>query len=182
MQGPTRSSNEPRMVPKLGRGENPHSEGVPRDCIDQRRPSKSLSIPFRMIAMYLNPWNVLLIAIAGWMNREQVAVIEYLKEENRVLHKFLGKKRPRQCHLSVENRPVIIEMSAPPTPKSFLGPKPLHAQPEGGRGNPMAERPSSFLLPLLFGDRPPGADIADGLAVDAPHPRPGRRARWDAGG
>ena len=36
--------------------------------------------------MHLNPWNVLLIAIAGWMNREQVAVIEYLKEENRVVH------------------------------------------------------------------------------------------------
>ena len=45
--------------------------------------------------MHLNPWNVLLLAIAGRMNREQVAVIEYLKEENRVLRELLGKKRPR---------------------------------------------------------------------------------------
>ena len=42
--------------------------------------------------MYLNPWNVLLIAIAGWMNQEQATVIEYLKEENRVLRELLGKK------------------------------------------------------------------------------------------
>ena len=30
--------------------------------------------------MYLNPWHILLIGIAGWMNREPVAVIEHLKE------------------------------------------------------------------------------------------------------
>ena len=45
--------------------------------------------------MHLNPWHILLIAIAGWMNREQIAVIEYLKEENRVLRELLGDKRPR---------------------------------------------------------------------------------------
>ena len=45
--------------------------------------------------MQLDPWNVLLIAIAGWMNREQAAVIEYLKEENRILRELLGKKRLR---------------------------------------------------------------------------------------
>ncbi len=83
------------MVPKLGRGQYPHSEAIPRDCIDQRRPSNSLPIPFRMAAMHLNPWNILLIAIAAWMNREQAAVVEYLEEENRVLHKLLGKRQPR---------------------------------------------------------------------------------------
>jgi len=45
--------------------------------------------------MHLNPSNLLLIAIAGWMNREQAAVVEYLKEENRVLRELLGKKRLR---------------------------------------------------------------------------------------
>jgi transposase InsO family protein len=37
----------------------------------------------------------MLIAIAGWMNREQAAVVEYLNEENRVLRELLGKKRLR---------------------------------------------------------------------------------------
>ncbi len=48
-----------------------------------------------MAARHLNPWNILLIAIAGWMNREQAALVEYLKEENRVLHKLLGKRQLR---------------------------------------------------------------------------------------
>ena len=45
--------------------------------------------------MHLNPWHILVIAIAGWMNREQAGVVEYLKEENRVLRESLGTKRPR---------------------------------------------------------------------------------------
>lgn len=45
--------------------------------------------------MHLNPWHILIVSIAGWMNREQNAVIEYLQEENRVLRELLGKKRPR---------------------------------------------------------------------------------------
>lgn len=45
--------------------------------------------------MDFNPWNIILISIAGWLNREQGAVIEYLKEENRVLRELLGNKRPR---------------------------------------------------------------------------------------
>ena len=45
--------------------------------------------------MHLNPWHILLVSIAGWMNREQNAVIEYLQEENRVLRELLGNKRPR---------------------------------------------------------------------------------------
>ena len=32
---------------------------------------------------------------AGWVNRSQQDVIEYLKEENRVLREQLGPKRPR---------------------------------------------------------------------------------------
>ena len=33
------------------------------------------------------------MAIAGWMNRQQQAVIEYLQEENRILREKLGTKR-----------------------------------------------------------------------------------------
>ena len=48
-----------------------------------------------MLRMLFNPWQIILITIAGWMNREQGAVNEYLEEQNRVLRKLLGKKRPR---------------------------------------------------------------------------------------
>lgn len=48
-----------------------------------------------MLGMLLNPWNLLLIAVAGWMNHQQAGVIEYLREENRVLRELHGKKRLR---------------------------------------------------------------------------------------
>ena len=48
-----------------------------------------------MSRMLFNPWQIILIALAGWMNREQSVVIEYIKEENRVLRELLGKKRLR---------------------------------------------------------------------------------------
>jgi hypothetical protein len=37
----------------------------------------------------------LLIAVAGWMSRQQQAVIEYLQEENRILLEQLGGKPKR---------------------------------------------------------------------------------------
>jgi putative transposase len=43
----------------------------------------------------MSPWHVVLVALAGWLNREQQKVIEYLKEENRVLCEQLGTKRLR---------------------------------------------------------------------------------------
>ncbi|MBP7147514.1 MAG: hypothetical protein KBD01_08210 [Acidobacteria bacterium] len=41
----------------------------------------------------LHPGQLLLFALAGWMNRQQQAAIEYLREENRVLREQLGGKR-----------------------------------------------------------------------------------------
>jgi len=38
-------------------------------------------------------WQILLVALAGWVNRHQLDVIEYLREENRVLREQLGKRR-----------------------------------------------------------------------------------------
>jgi putative transposase len=38
-------------------------------------------------------WHLLLVALAGWMNRQQQEVIEYLKEENRILREKLGPGR-----------------------------------------------------------------------------------------
>ena len=41
----------------------------------------------------LQPWQLLLLVLAGWINRQQQDVIEYLVAENRVLRKKVGKKR-----------------------------------------------------------------------------------------
>ncbi|MCK6474731.1 MAG: hypothetical protein L6R28_23670 [Planctomycetes bacterium] len=43
----------------------------------------------------LTPWQFLLLALAGILNRQQNQVIDYLKEESRVLRELLGKKRLR---------------------------------------------------------------------------------------
>ena len=41
----------------------------------------------------MQPWQLLLAGVAGWMNRKHQQVIEYLLEENRILREQLGKKR-----------------------------------------------------------------------------------------
>jgi putative transposase len=42
-----------------------------------------------------NPIQFLVIVLAGWMNQRQQYVIEYLREENRVLREQLGNRRLR---------------------------------------------------------------------------------------
>ena len=41
----------------------------------------------------LQPWQLMLIILASWVNRQQQEVIEYLRTENAVLKEKLGKKR-----------------------------------------------------------------------------------------
>jgi len=43
----------------------------------------------------LNPFQFVVIVLAGWMNQRQQYVIEYLREENRVLREQLGERRLR---------------------------------------------------------------------------------------
>jgi putative transposase len=38
-------------------------------------------------------WQILLVALAGWVNRHQLEVIAYLREENRVLKEHVGGQR-----------------------------------------------------------------------------------------
>jgi putative transposase len=39
------------------------------------------------------PWQLLVLILAGWINREQQQVIEYLRSENQILRDKLGKRR-----------------------------------------------------------------------------------------
>ncbi len=41
------------------------------------------------------PWQLLLVTLAGWINRQQQGVIAYIQEENRILKSKLKGKRLR---------------------------------------------------------------------------------------
>jgi putative transposase len=43
----------------------------------------------------LDPFRFLLMAVSGWMNQQQMELIDYLREENRVLREQLGQRRLR---------------------------------------------------------------------------------------
>jgi len=43
----------------------------------------------------LDPFRFVLIAVAGWMNEWEYQIIDYLREENRVLREQLGQRRLR---------------------------------------------------------------------------------------
>ncbi len=63
----------------------------------------------------MSPWHVVLVALAGWLNREQQKAIEYLNAENRVLREQLGTKRLRfsdeqRRRLAVKGKELGIEM------------------------------------------------------------------------
>ena len=48
-----------------------------------------------MMRLAFDPFRLLLICLAGWVNQRQQDVIDYLQEENRVLRAQLGGKRLR---------------------------------------------------------------------------------------
>jgi putative transposase len=43
--------------------------------------------------MTWKPFHFIVVAIAGWMNRQQQQVIEYLRPQNQVFREKLGPKR-----------------------------------------------------------------------------------------
>jgi len=49
--------------------------------------------PVENVKALLQPWQLFLLILAGWVNRRQQDAIEYLLTENRVLRQKLGKKR-----------------------------------------------------------------------------------------
>jgi hypothetical protein len=41
----------------------------------------------------LQPWQLVLAILAGWCNRQQQEIIEYLRTENQILKEKFGKRR-----------------------------------------------------------------------------------------
>ena len=77
----------------------------------------------------MDPFRLLLISLAGWMNQQQQDVIDYLQEENRVLREQLGGKRLRlnddqRRRLAVKakklGRRVLHELATIVTPETLL--------------------------------------------------------------
>ena len=59
----------------------------------------------------LQPWQLLLVTLAGWINQQQQEVIEYLRTENQILKEAHGKKRIR---LSDDQRRMLRDRRARP--------------------------------------------------------------------
>ena len=55
--------------------------------------SASSTVAGSSMDFILQPWQLFCMILAGWVNREQQAAIEYLRTENQVLKEKLGKKR-----------------------------------------------------------------------------------------
>jgi hypothetical protein len=77
----------------------------------------------------LKPWQLFLMILAGWINRHQQDVIEYLEAENRVLKEKLGKKRillsdDQRRRLAVKGkvlgRKALQEIATMVTPDTIL--------------------------------------------------------------
>ena len=71
----------------------------------------------------------LILLVSGWVNRRQQDVIEYLKEENRVLREQRGGRRPRlsddqRRRLAVKGkalgRKLLLEVAGIVTPDTIL--------------------------------------------------------------
>jgi hypothetical protein len=76
----------------------------------------------------LDPFRFVLIAVAGWMNQRQPRIIDYLREENRVLREQLGGRQLRlnddQRRLLATRanglgRKLLAEIAAIVTPETF---------------------------------------------------------------
>ena len=73
-------------------------------------------------------WQLLLVSLAGWMNRQQQDVIAYIQEENRILKNKLKRKRIRftddeRRRLAVKGkalgRKVLREVASIVTPNTI---------------------------------------------------------------
>jgi len=99
----------------------------------------------------LDPFRFVLIALAGWMNQHQLQVIDYLREENRVLREQLGGRRLRlsddqRRRLAVKakllGRRLLAEVASIVTPETLLAwHRKLIAQKYDGSGRRRPGRP-----------------------------------------
>ena len=99
----------------------------------------------------LDPFRFVLVAVAGWMNQHQLQIIDYLREENRVLREQLGTRRVRlnddqRRRLAARakglGRKLLAEVATIVTPETLLAwHRKLIAQKYDGSGKRGPGRP-----------------------------------------
>jgi putative transposase len=99
----------------------------------------------------LDPFQFVMLALAGWMNQHQLQIIDYLREENRVLREQLGGRRMRfndgqRRRLAAKakglGRKLLAEVASIVTPETLLAwHRKLIAQKYDGSGQRKAGRP-----------------------------------------
>jgi putative transposase len=99
----------------------------------------------------LDPFRFVVIAVSGWMNQHQLQVIDYLREENRVLREQLGGRRLRindnqRRRLAAKakglGRKILTEVATIVTPETLLAwHRKLIAQKYDGNGKRGPGRP-----------------------------------------
>jgi hypothetical protein len=81
------------------------------------------------MANVLDPFRFVVIALSGWINQHQLLIIDYLREENRVLREQLGCSRPKfnddqWRRLAVKanglGRKLLAEVATIVTPETLL--------------------------------------------------------------
>ena len=84
---------------------------------------------FRGMRSCLDPFSLLVVSVAGWLNQRQQQVIEYLIEENRVLRQQIGPRRLRfsdnqRRRLAAKakklGRKVLAQVATIVTPETLL--------------------------------------------------------------
>ena len=94
----------------------------------------------------LDPFRFLLVAVSGWMNQRQLQVIDYIREENRVLRAQLGGRRLRlddnqrrrlAVRAEVLGRRVLGEIASVVTPETLLA---WHRKPIAQKNDGTAQR------------------------------------------
>ena len=81
------------------------------------------------MSFILQPWQLLLLILAGWVNRQQQEIIEYLRTENQILKESHGKKRiklndDQRRRLAIKGkilgRKILAEIASIVTPDTIL--------------------------------------------------------------
>src|SRR5215467_6980923 len=99
----------------------------------------------------LDPFRFVLVAVGGWMSQHQLQIIDYLREENRVLREQLNGRRMRfnddqRRRLAAKakglGRKVLGEVATIVPPETFLAwHRKLSAQKYDGSGRRGLGRP-----------------------------------------
>ena len=141
------------------------------------------TVPMNLI---LQPWHLFLLVLAGWVNREQQQVIDYLRTENQVLREKLGNKRillndDERRRLAVKGkvlgRKLLEEVGTLFTPETILrwhrmlvAQKWDHSDKRQAPGRPATDEATVKLIVRLAGENPTwGYDRIQGALANLGH-------------